>query len=208
MATPIGHLLVAGLVYAGRPRSYKGSIPLAVLCVGLANAPDLDFLPGILVGKPSSFHHGISHSFGFGLAFTTIVVLVLKRTTTWFASHSLTPLLAIGLLSYASHILLDLVTLDNGVPYGMPLLWPVMTGYLDAPVYVLPNVVQGTGVLSAHNVGVALREVLIFGPLVTAILVDRVGRGTFGMMARFGALALATLAGAAVFFAAEANPYF
>ena len=39
-------------------------------------APDLDVLPGILVGDARAFHRDPSHSFLFGLLFTLPVVVI------------------------------------------------------------------------------------------------------------------------------------
>ena len=53
--------------------------PLA-LYLFAANAPDLDFIPGFLIGDPNRYHHGVSHSIGFAvlfaLAFSLVLVLV------------------------------------------------------------------------------------------------------------------------------------
>jgi membrane-bound metal-dependent hydrolase YbcI (DUF457 family) len=65
MATPLGHALAGYAVYnlAKAPQRSDGwGLPL--LCVFMATAPDLDFLPGLLVGKPALFHQSITHSLG------------------------------------------------------------------------------------------------------------------------------------------------
>ena len=41
---------------------------LALTCMVLANAADLDFIPGILVGRPELFHHSFTHSFTMAAA--------------------------------------------------------------------------------------------------------------------------------------------
>jgi len=33
----------------------------------MAVAPDLDFIPGIIVGKPTLYQQGLSHSLGFAV---------------------------------------------------------------------------------------------------------------------------------------------
>ena len=52
-------------------------LPVVLLFVLFANAPDLDFVPGILLGDPGAYHHGISHSLGFAL----MVAVVPMKTT-------------------------------------------------------------------------------------------------------------------------------
>ena len=65
---------------------------------------------------------------------------------------------------FVSHIVLDLITLDNGFPYGMPLMWPISNAHFSAPFYIIPNVLHGGSALSSHNFNVALRELVVFSP--------------------------------------------
>lgn len=41
------------------------------------NAPDLDFIPGLFLGDPDLYHHGVSHSIGFGVLFASALSLFL-----------------------------------------------------------------------------------------------------------------------------------
>src|SRR5579883_2594427 len=68
MALPVGHAAAGYLAYeavrpAGRHRA--GWLATALL---LANAPDLDYLPGLLVGHPDAWHRGVTHSLAAALA--------------------------------------------------------------------------------------------------------------------------------------------
>jgi inner membrane protein len=90
-----------------------------VFCVIAANAPDLDFLPGLLTGDINRFHQSAGHSLMAAVLFGAAAALLALR------SHY-TPvrigLAGIGL--YCSHLLLDLLGEDKRAPFGIPLLWP------------------------------------------------------------------------------------
>src|ERR1044071_7547790 len=63
MPSPVGHSLAGLIAYQIAPEidgMARGRVVALYLLA--ANAPDLDFLPGLIVGDPNRFHHGISHS--------------------------------------------------------------------------------------------------------------------------------------------------
>lgn len=164
MATPVGHSLVAGLFFFSRGDRGSRGFPLFLIFLLLANGADLDFLPGILLGEPSRFHHGISHSFGFGLIFTAVVCGILKFIPQWFQKRDWMTFFLTGYTLYLSHLLVDWFTLDNGQPYGMPIFWPISNSYITSAIYIFPNVLHGEGSLNWHNIMVAIRELVVFGP--------------------------------------------
>ena len=45
----------------------------------MGNLPDLDFIPGLLLGKLNAFHHGWTHSF-VGVSLMVIPVLLVGLT--------------------------------------------------------------------------------------------------------------------------------
>ena len=65
MPSPVGHSIIAFTFYrlSARPHEPLGWRKLA-LYLFAANAPDLDFIPGLLIGQPDRFHHGAGHSVG------------------------------------------------------------------------------------------------------------------------------------------------
>ncbi len=206
MATPIGHSLIAGLVYMNRTGARGLDLPVVLLFVLFANAPDLDFLPGILVGDPGAYHHGISHSLGIGLMFAVVVSLVATKASSRFTQLKLPALIAVGFVLYASHLLVDLVTLDNSVPFGMPLFWPISGAYVQMPLFVFPNVLHSGSQLSLHNAGLVLREILVFGPPL--LYMTMLSRGWFRSGRRVGAVLAVGGAGALMALFVTVNPYF
>jgi hypothetical protein len=83
--------------------------------------PDFDFLPGILIGDPGAFHHGMSHSVGAALLFGSAVFFSLR----YFQRGDIAAHAAImAALAYGFHVVLDGVSANDGAK-AVPLLWPL-----------------------------------------------------------------------------------
>jgi inner membrane protein len=155
MATPIGHSLAGYAIYRFWIRHSQDRRPvLLLLALVLANAADLDFLPGILAGTPAAYHQGVSHSFALALIASTLAAAVLRATFYMSAG----PVFLLGFLCYSSHLVIDLFGPDLRPPFGIPLFWPVSDRTFLSPVPVF---------LGAHHVMTAsastsewVREVL------------------------------------------------
>ena len=173
MATPIGHA-IAGFAISGvsRPQTRKEKIALALVCMFAATAPDLDVIPGLLLGTPARFHGGISHSLGFAVALSLAIAgayrLVGKPSREIFL---------LALAAYISHLALDMLGPDARPPYGVPLFWPLSGQTFISPVSILLGVRHAasasTGtlewignLLSLRNVAAIAVETLIMLPLV------------------------------------------
>jgi membrane-bound metal-dependent hydrolase YbcI (DUF457 family) len=168
MATPIGHYLLGLAITEACARDAQERRRAPWLAT-VACMPDLDVLPGLLVGNLSLFHHGASHSLvAAGMAAVASAALLAYGRRE--VSPRL-PILVFGL--YASHSVLDSFTLDTTAPIGMPLFWPWSQTF-QAPWALLPNV-QHTRepLVSAHNALLMVREILILAPLVGAVLAWR-----------------------------------
>jgi len=186
MSSPIGHTLAGYLIYViGKNQKadrqlfnskyFKGLKPddygVLLIYFTIANVPDLDFLPGLMVGHPNLYHHGISHSLGAALFFSGICALLYKFTT--LKSYSVS--FGTAMLLYCSHLVLDMLCLDGRPPFGIPVFWPLSSTNLYMPV--LPPVKHSflddatigqflTDVFSIHNLGVVLMECLLAGGML------------------------------------------
>jgi membrane-bound metal-dependent hydrolase YbcI (DUF457 family) len=124
---------------------------LLLAAVGLANAPDLDFLPGLLVGQPGAYHRGVTHTLA-AVVLAALVAAVVARQWVhgrpWRLQRPQRPRTVgawVGAV-WASHLLLDLITTDVVAPYGGRFLWPLSNAYYIAPVTLLPEIViDGSG---------------------------------------------------------------
>ncbi len=122
--------------------------------VGLAVLPDIDFLFGFVQGAPNAYHHQATHSLFIVLVSALVVTAILNikmRTQFW---RSFVFLFAAGL----SHLLIDLVTLDTSLPYGLMLWWPFDSGYVISPVTLFLDVHRSSSssdffisLMSRHN---------------------------------------------------------
>lgn len=176
MPLPIGHALAGIAFQRARPwYFFDGFWPDALFFVFLANLPDADFLPGILLGSPNLYHHGIFHSLGAALAMAMIgggfFYLLKKRF--W------APAAGIFLVFY-SHLLLDYFALDFSAPYGLPLFWPLSSRYFIAAKPIFINITRSeqshdffASLLSRHNLVAALREIVLLGGLALAMTLLR-----------------------------------
>jgi membrane-bound metal-dependent hydrolase YbcI (DUF457 family) len=165
MASPIGHYLFGlsiGQAFARDSVERRQAFWLATI----ACLPDLDVIPGLLVGSLAMFHRSATHSILAALIFALIAGQVF-RWWRWQVSVRFSVLL---FLLYGSHLLLDCLTLDTGYPYGVPLFWPWNHETYQSPWAVLPNVQHTRAPLvSIHNVLLVLRESIIFLPLLGLI---------------------------------------
>lgn len=164
MPTPIGHSLAGLSIYffsgkkAGSLRDLWGFIPFFIATL----AADLDFIPGLIIGEPNRYHHGITHSIITSLLFALIFSLIFGL------GASLRGRFLIFSSLFFSHILLDYFSLDTGFPYGIPLFWPLSDKYFypDMPVFLdIQRESLGNLLFSYHNWLAVLRELLILGPV-------------------------------------------
>jgi membrane-bound metal-dependent hydrolase YbcI (DUF457 family) len=132
MPTPLGHAL-AGLAVAWsaeavtkRPLGWRTGSTIAVTCVALAIAPDLDWLyPPV--------HRMMTHSlFAAALVFVLIAINAVRSLRQPWAT-----VLVCG-VAYASHLLLDWLGGDTKIPAGVQLLWPFDHGWFISDVTVFP----------------------------------------------------------------------
>ncbi|MDP7522465.1 MAG: metal-dependent hydrolase [Arenicellales bacterium] len=178
MCSPIGHGLAGiavGLI--SRP-GFKGgfSFSLYLYAFFSANVPDLDFLPGLLIGDINRWHHSYSHTLFAALLYTVLALLAARgfgikkwRLVGW-----------LSLIPYLSHLLLDYLSLDRGAPFGIPLLWPLSDDYFYSELLLFGAIDHGgfgatntealIDIFSYANLLVITRELLILGLLIGSIV--------------------------------------
>jgi membrane-bound metal-dependent hydrolase YbcI (DUF457 family) len=133
-----------------------------------ASAPDLDFLPGILLGNESLFHRGAGHSlagsFLYGLS---VLVPALILTRSWRKALQAA---ALGAGLFLSHLLLDLVGRDPSPPHGIQVFWPFSDVYLVSPWHLFPHLERHPFDWSVipRAIPVVAAEVVLLVPLLLA----------------------------------------
>ena len=174
MSSPVGHSLAGIIIADCRARTLSSKkYGFLLLCAFIANAPDLDFIPGIIAGQPNLYHHGISHSLGAAVLFSVLLSTVVLRWSNSTFSHNFFFIFAL----YCSHLFLDFVSCDGRPPFGIPLFWPFLNKYFMSPI--LPSFQHSPfthadigefidGILTLHNVYVIGLEILLAVPIALA----------------------------------------
>lgn len=170
MSSPFGHSFAGYLVFVYESKSLRvKNVKKLFFYLLIANAPDLDFIPGILIGTPNLFHHGISHSLGAGILFTCFLAAILKYERSKYLNRDF--FICFGL--YCFHLLLDYLSVDGRPPLGIPLFWPLSHEHLIFPHPIFPPIMHSEldhatmaeflkGIFSTHNFCVILIELTVF----------------------------------------------
>ena len=182
MALCLSHTAAGYLGYeAVRPGgAHRPALLLAA--VALANGPDLNFLPGMLLGHPMAYHRGVTHTIAAAALVGGLVALGVR-----LAGRGRFPA-RVGLWAgavYASHLLLDFLTRDSLPPHGGRFLWPFSDRYWQSPVTVLPEiVVDGSGpsaffasLVGPHTTTAWAREIGLLAFTVAAVHAVRAWQG-------------------------------
>jgi len=185
MPLPVAHSLAGAAIYKGLDAD--GSLvtwPRLLLAIFLANSPDLDMIPGILVGEPNRWHHvGFSHSAVFAVVFALAVGLLAaatgRRWPLWSGRLSaVTGTALMVALLLLSHDLLDAVTQDGRPPIGIPMWWPfsnMAVHWGDWFPYVEKlggegGALQFVGSLvNGHNLYAIMWEILTLAPVLALV---------------------------------------
>src|SRR5262245_9261126 len=130
MALCLAHATGGYLVYEAARPSGPHRPGLLAAAVVLGNAPDFDFLPGVLIGHPGVFHRGVTHT----LAAVVVVALVTGVVAWWRRDATLARRAAtFAGAAYGSHLVLDFFTVDVVPPHGAQFLWPFSSAYYLSP---------------------------------------------------------------------------
>ena len=175
MPTPIGHALggiAAGcLIVAGSSVALRNSASwrrfnavivrigprhaVAVLaCLGAL--PDIDLLFGM--------HRSVTHSMG-----ATLLTAAIAGAITSFARL---PIALAAAAAFASHMLLDWLGTDPGLPYGIMALWPWTEEFYLSDLELFMRVCREYWTIECwwHNSLALLRELVMLVPVTVATL--------------------------------------
>ena len=126
MPTPIGHTLIAGIIYTiscqrcclrKKKQPWQEWIYL-LFCIFLASLPDIDLISISSSGIKFSWenHHGTTHSIGFVLLISLIVSIAVGIFRGNWKKWCLLSSLCVG-----SHVFLDIFITKNGLMLFYPL---------------------------------------------------------------------------------------
>ncbi|TAN36171.1 MAG: metal-dependent hydrolase [Verrucomicrobia bacterium] len=178
MPSPVGHSLigltlgVAFLVARRRTEGWhkwlgenRGSLLTTVIA---ANACDLDYLPGLLIGAPNSMHRWLGHTALWAALAGIIIWLLWRRLAPRLPRGALPVLLAVAL----SHIVADYFDEDTRAPFGILALWPFYDGFLISahPIFLSLQKTSLADVVSWHNVRAVTQEALLTLPALLVVV--------------------------------------
>ncbi len=174
MPSPVGHALIGGLIYLSQYQKIeREKYYILIFTLIFAVLPDIDFLFGFFIGNPNACHHQFTHSFTF-VIFTGFVGAwaLSKRSVLKFRFYSV-----LFIFAGCSHILADLVALDNSFPYGLQIFWPFTKNYYIAPFHIFSDITRRSdsrqfffSLFNKHNLEAVGIEVLICLPLLGLLL--------------------------------------
>jgi len=198
MALPVAHscfgLALGILRFVPQCGNLKEALRLAravrgklFLCILIANAPDMDFIIGILTGSLNRFHQTGTHT----LAGILLIALGLwlggkyaRNNRSSFAvlasedSARASPVFAFWFvfILLAGHLVIDIFTADTRRPIGLMLAWPFSKEYWHSAVSLFPAPVKGKvmDMFALSNLKNAGWELLISLPFVFAALLSKV----------------------------------
>jgi inner membrane protein len=168
LACVAGRLLPPGTALSWLRNALREMWVPIVFFVFFANVPDIDYIPGILIGKLNAYHHYYTH---------TVAWCVLASTGTWLCWKAFRP--RVGLREYffllllsLSHLVADYFTEDTSLPYGIMPWWPLSDVFYTAstPVFMRLEKATYSDIFQWHNVFAVLFEALVTLPLVLGVL--------------------------------------
>ena len=137
MALCLAHATAGYLAYEALRPAGPHRPALLAGAVLMANAPDLDFLPGILIGEPALYHRGVTHTVGALLVVSVAawaVARILRSRSAWWWGLG-------AAAAYGSHLLVDWMTVDAVPPAGIRMLWPLTGAWLHAPFNLFGEII-------------------------------------------------------------------
>lgn len=176
MPSPLAHSLTGYIFYDKNPflffeRGWTNFLFYIFLC----NLPDIDFLPGLLMGEPNRFHHGFSHTLGaaFLVALIAGIIFHLWKEKFWAVT-------IVTFFSYYSHVFMDYFTEDFRLPFGVMLLWPFDSTYYISKVLIFKKVFRSdlsstffSTFFSRANIETFVWEAFIMGVIIILFKIFR-----------------------------------
>lgn len=138
-----------------------------LIIVLMAHLPDIDYVPGVLLGDINAFHHAYTHTLGWVAAVAAASWLLWRRSARvgWTVGVVL-------FVALASHVVSDMFSGDDGAPFGVMALWPFTDRFYISPESFFWSLRKGTwnDVFQWYNVRAALFELLVLLPVLGAVL--------------------------------------
>jgi inner membrane protein len=158
MPSPLAHVAMGVVVYKLSKRYLPSQVgveqekspPLLLIAVSASLLPDLDAIPGVLLGNFNKYHNHLTHSLLVGAIVAGVVGFAL-----WLRyRYTFTYWFGVVLLAYELHVLMDFFTVGRGVM----LFWPFSADRYEAPVKLFYGLRRGGGWLSTNHIWTLFNE--------------------------------------------------
>jgi glycosyltransferase involved in cell wall biosynthesis len=157
MPSPISHTAVGYVIYKifKKPGVDTRQNPaihahLFLIITALSMLPDLDAIPGILVGNLRRFHNNESHSFFVGIGIALLGALLIK----WRTGEKFKYWFLLIFSAYGFHIVMDYFTYGRGVMA----FWPLSSERYLSPVVLFYGLRWSEGIFSIKHLWTVLSE--------------------------------------------------
>lgn len=183
MSSPFGHSIAGYFVAVFETRTWKViNLRKLISYIFIANAADLDLIPGFIIGKPNLFHHGASHSLCAAVLFSIAAAFFMGSKEKHYIK-----MVSIAFCLYVSHLFFDYLSVDGRPPIGIPVFWPLSNEYFIFPYPFLPPVMHSSvdhattgqflnALFSIHNLYVMLIELAVTMPLLIILIIPNIAR--------------------------------
>lgn len=156
MPSPIAHMAAGVAIHRfrfGKPSGSGRDRALLAACIGLSLLPDVDAAIGIAAGNLGRYHNNFAGSPAFGVLVALAVAAVVGVVRRPLAR----PALALVLICYQMHVLMDFLTVSRGTM----LLWPLSTERFSPPLHLFYGLRWSHGMSSTTHF-VTLASELVF----------------------------------------------
>lgn len=136
-----------------------------LVCVLLANAPDIDYFFGLAAGDFNCRHQLITHTLGW----VSAVTLALWWAQRYFNPRTVRMSGMLIFLLLASHLVADYFGQDLGPPFGIMIFWPLSDRFWLSPWPLFPAA-NKQDIFSWHNLKVMACEFGLLMPILAVVM--------------------------------------
>ena len=135
MPSPLLHG-AAGAALAGAWWRRPDKLVVIVALIVAANVADLDLVPGLLMGDAGRYHHQFTHSLGVAV----IAGVMAVAAAAWFRLQNAARFGVLVAAAFASHVVLDMLSIGKSPYNAVPLLWPITNQLYTLPPSIFPDI--------------------------------------------------------------------
>ena len=157
MPSPLAHVAVG--IAIGRVWPRRGAdwsrVPLMATCAALSMLPDLDAVPGLVLGNLAQYHNHFAASPAFGTAVALLAALIAAIVRPGARARSARRAFLLTFACYQTHLAMDFMTVSRGTM----LFWPISETRYAPPFHLFYGLRWSDGLVSARHLITLASEV-------------------------------------------------